>query len=179
MIKSLQLCFTTLVLSAIAAGASPTGPARIQGIVKDSNNQPVAGAEVHVKAKDGSSLEKVIRTDSGGNYGVSNLPATDYEVVLFVKGQIKASINNAKASADKPTQLDFKLTGKYAANKPAKKGTHMVYVPAETGSHLGGRWVEVDDNSATSAAAGAHNVKRLTGEAARKLQTGAVNSGGN
>ena len=176
-IKSLHICFATLLVSAVALWAAPTGSARIQGVVKDSKGQAVAGAEVHVKAKDGSGVEKIIRTDASGNYGVSNLPATDYEVVLFVNGQIKASINNTKASSDKPTQLDFKLTGKYAANTPQKKKTHMVYVPAETGSNLSGRWVEVDDNTAPAAAAGTGNVKRLTGEAARKMQTGGYTGG--
>jgi uncharacterized surface anchored protein len=95
-INSFQLCFSTLIISAVAVCASPsaTGPARIQGVVKDSNNNPVAGAEVHVQAKDGSGLQKIIRSDANGQFGVSNLPVTDYEVVLFVNGQIKASLTN-------------------------------------------------------------------------------------
>jgi hypothetical protein len=176
--KSLQLTIITLLVSAVAVWAAPTGPARIQGVVRDSKSQPIAGAEVHIKAKDGSNLEKIVRTDSAGNYGVSNLPLTDYEVVLFVNGQIKASINNTKALNGKATQLDFKLTGQYTANQ-TKKHTHMVYIPQETGSNLSGRWVEVDDNDATAAAAGTGNVKRLSGEAARNMQTGVSKPGGN
>src|SRR5882762_7340744 len=143
--NSLRIGFAGLMISATAVWASPVGPATRQGDVKDSKGQAVAGAEVHIQAKDGSGFQKIVRTDSNGHYVVSKLPQTDYEVVLFVNGAIKASINNTKTFADKPTQLDFKLTGQYAANK-AKKGTHMVYVPSETGSNLGGRWVEVDDN---------------------------------
>jgi hypothetical protein len=175
-IKSLHICTATLLVSAVAAWASPTGPARIQGMVKDSKGQAIAGAEVHITAKDGSGLEKVVRTDSGGNYGVSKLPVTDYEVVLFVNGQVKASINNTKVLSDKPTQLDFKLTGQYAANQKAKH-THMVYVPGETGSHLGGRWVEVDDQTGVASSTGTDNVKRLSGEAARRFQTGGNSAG--
>ena len=175
--KSLHICIVAFLLSAVAASASsPVGSARIQGVVKDSRGQAIAGAEVHIRGKDGSA-EKIIKTDSNGQYGISNLPATDYEVVLFVNGVIKASINNAKASPDKPTQLDFKLTGQYAANTPPKKHTDMVYIPAETGSHLSGRWVEVDDQTGPAAAAGG-NVKRLSGEAVRKMQ-GPGASGGN
>ena len=177
--KSLQIVLTTLVLGAVAAWAGATGPARIQGVVRDSKLQPIAAAEVHIKAKDGSNLEKIVRTDSTGNYGVSNLPLTDYEVVLFVNGQIKASINNTKALNGRATQLDFKLTGQYTANQ-TKKHTHMVYIPQETGSNLSGRWVEVDDNDATSAAASTSNVRRLSGDAVRKIQTGqGGNTGGN
>lgn len=154
MTKSLYTSFVTILVSAVAAWASdPVGPARIQGIVRDSKSQPVAGAEVHIQAKDGSGLQKIVRTDAGGNYGVSKLPVTDYEVVLFVNGQIKASVGSQKVFfSGKPTQLDFKLTGQYAANQKSKH-THMVYVPAETGSNLSGRWVEVDDNAGSAAAA--------------------------
>jgi Predicted outer membrane protein len=173
--KSLKLCFVTLLVSSVAGWAStPVGPARIQGIVKDSKGQAIAGAEVHIQAKDGSGLQKIVRTDSTGNYGVSKLPITDYEVILFVNGQIKASINNTKVYPDKPTQLDFKLTGAHAANQ--KKHTHMVYQPAETGSNLGGHWVEVDDN----AAAPTSNVDHVSATAVRQMQsTGRSNVGGN
>jgi hypothetical protein len=176
LIKSLQLTIITLFVSAVAAWASPTGPARIQGVVRDANQRPVAGAEVHITAKDGSGLLKVVRTDSNGQYGVSKLPVTDYEVVLFVNGQIKATLNNQKVFPDKPTQMDFKLTGKFAANAPQKKHTHMVYVPAETGSNLSGHWVEVDDN-AGAAAAQSGEVSHLSGEAVRRMQSGGSNSG--
>ena len=175
-INSLQVSFVTLLVSAVAGWAStPLGPARIQGVVKDSKGQAVTGAEVHIQAKDGSGLQKIIRTDSNGNYGVSKLPVTDYEVVLFVNGQIKASINNTKVFSDKPTQLDFKLTGQFAANQKSKH-THMVYVPMETGSNLGGHWVEVDDQ----AGAPASNLEHLSASAVRQMQsTGRTNSGGN
>jgi Carboxypeptidase regulatory-like domain len=177
LIKSLQLSTVVLLASAVAAWASsPVGPARIQGIVQDANKNPVPGAEVHITAKDGSGLEKVVRTDSNGNYGVSGLPVTDYEVVLFVNRQIKASLTNQHVFGDKPTKLDFKLTGQYSANTQ-KKHTHMVYVPAETGSNLSGHWVEVDDVSGAGTA-GADNVRHLSGAAVRQM-TNHGNSGGN
>jgi len=59
--KSLNICLVTLLVSAMAAWASkPVGPARIQGLVKDSASKPIAGAELHITAKDGSGLEKVV-----------------------------------------------------------------------------------------------------------------------
>jgi hypothetical protein len=176
-IKSLQLSVIALLASAVAAWASPSGPARIQGMVTDSNQKPVAGAEVHIQAKDGSGLQKIARTDSNGQFGVSNLPVTDYEVVLFVSGQIKASLTNQKVFPDKPTKVDFKLTGKYAANAQ-KKHTHMVYVPSETGSNLGGRWVEVDDRSGAGAAgSGAGELNHVSGDAIRSMQSTGSGSG--
>src|SRR5437899_7055507 len=119
-IKSLQICFVTLLVSGVAAWACPVRPSTLQGDVEDTKAEPVAGAEVHIRAKDGSGLQKIVRTDANGHYVVSKLPNTDYEVVLFVNGAVKASVNNTKTFADKPTQLNFNLTGQYAANKPAK-----------------------------------------------------------
>jgi carboxypeptidase family protein len=176
-IKSLQLSIITLLVSAVAAWASPTGPARIQGTVTDSNKNSIAGAEVHITAKDGSGLQKIARTDSNGQFGVSGLPVTDYEVVLLVNGQVKASLTNQHVFGNKPTQLDFKLTGKYAGNAK-KKHTHMVYVPAETGSNLSGHWVEVDDQTGAGAA-GSSEVSHVSGAAVRQMQSGGSNSGHN
>ena len=176
--KSLQLSTVTLLISAVAAWASSaTGPARLQGIVTDSKKNPVAGAEVHVTAKDGSGLQKIARTDANGQYGVSGLPITDYEVVLIVNRQVKATLTNQHVFGDKPTQADFKLTGVYAANAGGKKHTHMVYVPAETGSNLSGHWVEVDDVSGAGAQSG--EVKHLSGAAVRQMQNHGNSGGGN
>ena|SRR5438477_4600668 len=173
--KSLQICFASLLISAVAAWASaPVGPARLHGEVKDSKGQPVAGAEVHIKAKDGSQ-ERIVRTDSHGHYGIDRLAVTDYEVVLFVNRQIKASLNNIKVFGDKPTQQNFALTGQYAANAQ-KKHTHMVYVPADTGSNLGGRWVEVDDNGNANTAS-ANNLQKANGSAIQSLQNQAGGGG--
>ena len=169
----LRVSFVGVLAVAVTAGASstPVGPSSVQGDVKDSKGQPVAGAELHIQAKDGTGFYRIAHTDASGRYAVSKLPNTDYEVILFLNGSIKASINNTKTFANKPTQLDFKLTGQYAANK-TKKHTHMVYVPAETGSNLGGRWVEVDDNTDISAAAaGANNLKRAGNATIRAVQS--------
>lgn len=173
--KSLRICFSTFLVSAAAAWAAvPAGPGRLEGDVKDSKGQPVAGAEVHIKAKDGSQ-ERIVRTDSRGHYGIDKLAVSDYEVVLFVNRQIKASLNNIKVFGDKPTRQNFALTGQYAANAQ-KKHTHMVYVPGETGSHLGGRWVEVDDNGDANNAS-ANNLQRANGSAIQSMQNQAGGGG--
>jgi hypothetical protein len=81
-----------------------------------------------------------------------------------VDGAVKASITNTKTKADQPTQLNFDLKPVAAsqASASAKKGKHMVWMPATTGSHTGGRWVEVDDNG--SAEPGALNVQKASAE---------------
>jgi hypothetical protein len=179
--KSLRIAFAGLIISAVAAwAAQPVGPARLEGDVKDAKGQPVVGAEVHLRGSDGSG-ERIVKTDQTGHYGIGKLPVTDYEVILFVNGTIKASLNAVKVFSGKPTLQNFKLTGQYAANNQAKKRTHMVYVPSETGSNLSGRWVEVDDTAGSSAAAtaGTGRVERVGAEAVRRLQGGGTSGGGN
>jgi hypothetical protein len=64
-----------------------------------------------------------------------------------VNGAVKASITNTKTKADQATQLNFDLKPVAAAQASAeqKKGKRMVWMPARTGTHLGGNWIEVDD----------------------------------
>jgi hypothetical protein len=80
---------------------------------------------------------------------------------------------NTQTKANQRTQLNFDLKPAAAsqAGAPAKKGKHMVWVPSSTGSHIGGRWVEVD--ATDSADTGALNVKRGSAEALHRQQQNA------
>ena len=103
-----------------------------------------------------------------------------YQVTLVVNGAVKASITNTKTKPDQTTQLNFDLKPVPAAQAGAgqKKGKHMVWVPAQTGSHIGGRWVEVDDGA--KAAPGTLNVQRADAEQLQQQARGVgnPNSGG-
>jgi hypothetical protein len=87
-----------------------------------------------------------------------------------VNGAVKASISNTKTKADQATLLNFDLKPVTASQASAagKSGKHKVWVPSNTGSHIGGSWVEVDDSGTTNA--GALNVKRSSAEALRQEQ---------
>ena len=62
---------------------------------------------------------------------------------------------NTKTTAGRPTQLNFDLKPSSASQASAatKKGKHMVWMPPATGSHTGGRWVEVDENGSSDTGA--------------------------
>jgi hypothetical protein len=76
---------------------------------------------------------------------------------------VKAAIGNTKTKSDQATQLNFDLkpVAVGQANTEQKKGKHMVWMPPTTGSHTGGRWVEVPDGAVEP---GALNVKRANAE---------------
>ena len=166
-IKSLQIGFVGFLVCAATALA---GPASIQGIVKDAKGQPIKGADVRVESRDGKQLFNTVKTDGKGRYISQGLKPGVYRISLVVNGAVKASITNTSTKADQATQLNFDLKPTVAspANAGQAKGKHMVWMPASTGTHTGGRWVEVDDSGSTNA--GALNVKRGSAEALRQEQ---------
>jgi len=166
-IKSLQIGLMGFLLCAANAWA---GPASIQGIVKDAKGQPIKGADVRVESRDGKQVFNTVKTDAKGRYISQGLKPGVYSVSLVANGGVKASITNTSVKADQATQLNFDLKPVAASQASAagKSGKHKVWVPSNTGSHIGGSWVEVDDSGTTNA--GALNVKRSSAEALRQEQ---------
>lgn len=170
-IKSLQIGFVGVVLCAAGAWA-----AQIQGTVTDANGKPIKSADVRIQSSDGKQLFKTVKTDAQGRYISEPLPYGTYRVTLVVNGAVKASIKNTKTKADESTLLNFDLrplpAGKVATAE--KKGKHLVWVPAPTGTHLGGHWEEVPDGAAR---AGTLNVQKANAEQLQR-QVESMGSGG-
>ena len=171
--KSLQVGFVGVVLSVATAWA---GPSAIQGVVKDAKGQAIKGADVRIESKDGRQKFNTVKTDAKGRYITDGLPVGVYRVTLVVNGAVKASITNTKTKADQTTQLNFDLKPIQAVQASAgqKKGKHMVWVPASTGTHIGGRWVEVPDGVSEP---GALNVQRANAEQLQRAAQSAGSSG--
>ena len=155
----------------IMAGNLWAAASAIEGIVKDANGRPVSGADIRIEGKTDSSWNKIVKSDAKGHYVSSGLPAGTYRVTLIVAGSVKASINNATIKSGNSTELNFELKTAAASKTSgsAKKGKHMVWMPARTGSHMGGNWVEVDDNGQANTP-GANNVQTMDGAALKKMQ---------
>jgi tRNA A-37 threonylcarbamoyl transferase component Bud32 len=147
---------TTSVRDRTSQGAVGTnkitaeGPASIRGFVKDAKGQPIKGTDVRIESRDGKQVFSTVKTDSKGRYTSQGLQPGVYRVTLLVDGAVKASITNTQTKANQPTQLNFELKPLSQAGNIAKGGKRMVWVPARTGSHVGGNWVEVDDGKAHS-----------------------------
>ena len=121
------------------------GPASFQGFVKDAKGEPIKGAGVRIESRDGKQLFSTATTDPKGRYISQGLQPGVYRITLLVNGTVKASILNTRTKVDQPTQLNFDFKRTSQAASITKGGKHMVWVPARTGSHIGGNWVEVDD----------------------------------
>jgi len=173
--KSLQIGLMGFFLCAANAWA---GPASIQGIVKDATGKPIKGADVRVESKDGKQVFNTTKTDTQGRYISQGLQPGVYRVSLVVNGAVKAAIGNTKTKSDQATQLNFDLKPVAAAGQASteqKKKKHMVWVPPATGSHTGGRWVEVPDGASEP---GALNVKRANAEELQREALSRGNPGG-
>ena len=120
-------------------------PASFQGFVKDAKGEPIKGAGVRIESRDGKQMFGTVKTDPKGRYISQGLQPGVYRITLLVNGTVKASILNTRTKVDQPTQLNFDFKPTSQAASIAKGGKHMVWVPARTGSHIGGNWVEVDD----------------------------------
>lgn len=168
-----------LVLSAfVFAGSLFAGTSAVEGIVKDANERPISGADVRVEPRNGG-RSRLVKSDARGHYIYDGLsPGATYRVTLLINGVVKASINNVLGKAGS-TQLNFDLkTSSVSGDRMVtKNGRHYVYIPAETGSHLGGRWVEVDENGKADSI-GVNNVERANAEALRRIQSNSGAVGG-
>ena len=171
-LRSMKACaLGALILAGNLFAAGST----VEGTVKDANGRPISGAEIKVEARNGARGSNLVRSDSRGHYIYDGLaPGVTYRVTLLLNGSVKASINNVLAKGGS-TQLNFDLkASSVSGNRVAtKNGKRYVYIPAETGSHLGGRWVEVDENGQADSV-GVNNVERAGSEALRRMQ---INSG--
>lgn len=165
---SLIFRFAVLALISMSATVQATTTA-IEGVVQGPKGHLICGAEVRIEATGGSRWNKVVKTDATGHYVYAALSAGTYRVSLTVNGSVRASINNVKTSPYESTKLNFNLKGSDLSS-PKKKPTHMVWLPSETGSHIGGRWVEVDD-SGNADTTGAQNVQKVSGDALREIQS--------
>ena len=119
------------------------GEAGLSGIVKDSSGQPIQGAVIHIQGRDPNKIGK-IHTTANGHYNYPELEAGTYNVTLVVDGVTKASIKNVTTRAGEIETLNFEVQ-KGSLAKPFAPGKHYVWIPLETGSHLG-HWAEIEND---------------------------------
>ena len=158
--KSLVLSFVASLFVTVTVWAGTS----VEGVVKDPSERPIKGADVRIEAKN---FSKISKTDARGHYIFDGLGVGTYKVTLVQNGQVKATILDAKTQAGKTTQLNFKLTGKMAS---ANKRTHVVWVPGDLSTHIGGRWVQVDENGNVVNNTGVSNIETTRGTAVQQMQ---------
>ena len=122
----LSLVGVLLVRFSVFAGTSV-----LEGVVKDATGRPIKGANVRIEAKN---FSKILKTDASGHYVTDGLAVGTYKVMLVINGQVKASILDAKTQLDKPTQVNFDLSGKSVekVSRPAVYGKDFMDIRPST-----------------------------------------------
>ena len=112
----------------------------VQVDVKGLDGKPVNGAEVRIETAKAEALS--VKTDQKGRYVFKNLPVGLYKVTALVN-KVPTAPANVTALSEGPVRVEFNLQAIAAGKKP-KQWAWIV----EQGSHIGGRWVEVDEKTA-------------------------------
>ena len=115
--KSIILSLIGVLFVAFSVSA---GTSVLEGVVKDASGRPIKGADVRIETKN---FSKILKTDASGRYVTDVLAVGTYQVTLVINGQVKASIRDAKTQVNKPTQVNFDLSGKNASADKVKRPT--------------------------------------------------------
>ena len=147
------------VLSSFAASS-------LQGEIRGADGRPLSGAQVRIERKDKDRAPIVATTDAKGRYAANGLGVGVYRITVVTDGAVKSFHDVRTVGND--ARVDFNL-------KPtAKHVKHYVWSEDATGSHLGSRWVEVDDRQGNMP--GTLNVDRNSAEWARDINRRQTNS---
>jgi hypothetical protein len=176
-----------LVLSALLV-SSTAWSAVIQGEVRGPDGKPIAGAEVRLDRADKKGAPNIVKTDQHGQYTFAKVDLGNYKLVAAAKDMATTASDKVKTKAEGVVRVDFNLKKQTVAAAPKKK-THKVWVHSDTGSNIGGKWVEVadDDTTApmtTSTGPSTNNLSRGGNDMVRGIQqsggggTGNAGSGG-
>jgi len=160
---SLTFASTFLFLNT-AFGQKATLQADVIGV----DGRPSKSAQVRIERQDKKAAPVIVAADKRGHLVAMNLEAGTYKLTATVEGGIKSS-QTVKVQANKPATIAFDLSKSSAVTSKKKK--KYIWVPSETGSNLGGRWVETGED-ANSTSSG-QNVDKMSGEAmSRQMRTG-------
>jgi len=128
--KSIILSLIGVLFVAFSVSA---GMSVLEGVVKDASGRPIKGADVRIETKN---FSKILKTDASGRYVTDVLSVGTDQVTLGINGQVKASIRDAKTQVNKPTQVNFDLSGKRASadkvQRPAAYGKDFMDIRPST-----------------------------------------------
>jgi Carboxypeptidase regulatory-like domain len=148
----------------------------IRGNVTGTDGKPLAGAELRAERIDGKAPVVMTKTDAKGRYAFKGLMLGAYKVTAIINHVPKsyAAIRTRESNWVR-VDFDFAAMSKAAQAKKTKK--RYVWVPEETGTHIGGgHWEEVDSNGNTPV--GTQPVDTINGHVLQQPQSPLLNPTG-
>lgn len=115
----------------------------IKGTVKGTDGKALSGAEVRAQRIDAKGSVMTATTNAKGEYSFPGLAQGAYKITAVVN-KVAKSEASIRTSQKGWSRVDFDLSSK---NKVVTK-KRMVWVPGETGTHIGGgHWESIEDSS--------------------------------
>ena len=147
----------------------------IQGEVTGVDGRAAKGAEVRIQPARAQVAPIVVKTDIRGHFVANNVTPGAYNISAQGAGGVTSPVQAIKVQANKPVTIAFDLRNNGGAKTAAngKKKTKFVWVPDQTGSHLGGHYIEVDENA--SGVPSAQHVNSASGKTIRDIQSRETN----
>jgi hypothetical protein len=96
------------LLAALRAAAQTPGTGAISGTVFDPTHHIIIGAEVTAMDQ-ATHAERVVKTDTGGDFRVSLLPPGDYAITFVATGFVPGTISPVQVAAGEVRSLDETL----------------------------------------------------------------------
>ena len=112
----------------------------IEADVRGVDGAPAKGAEVRIERQDKKAAPVIAKTDKQGRVVANDLEIGSYKVTATVEGGVQSS-QIVKTRSNKPTLIPLDM--RKAVAVAGKGKMRSVWVPAQTGSRLGGigkRW---------------------------------------
>ncbi len=166
MFSASRISVVPLVAAALI-GSGSVNAGTVQGLVTDPDGKAIIGAEVQIAYSRAQGAFQKVKTDQNGQYVFKNLSdGKSYKITTWVN-RAGTTIENVVPRAAGAIRIDFDIS----ANGTAKKPRHYFYLQETTGSHLRGRWVEVDENGRLPASG--LPIETVDGDHLRRLFRGA------
>jgi Carboxypeptidase regulatory-like domain len=139
----------------------------IDGNASNPNGAPLKSAQVRIAPEKGKGATVTVNTDSKGHFVADGLAPGVYTVTITLNGALKWSAAHVKTTSGQVVHLTLggkqvAVTTSAAGAKPKK---HLVWVPEQTGSHLGGHWEDEPDRGPI-----AGSVDTMSTEQLRRMQ---------
>ena len=128
-------------LFAFILGSVSADNKSIEGTVTGTDGKPFANGEIRAQRLDAKAEPAVTKTDAKGRYVFRALPAGAYAVTAYVES-VPKSRASVKTRSDGWAKVDFDLR---LSPKDVTTKKKYVWVKGEPGSHIGGRWVPIDE----------------------------------
>ncbi len=176
--RKIASLFTAL---ALLSGSAWAASSIVQGDVKGPDGKALSGAEVRLQRKGDKASAQTAKTDARGRYAFKDLRIGSYDLTASANGMAATAAQNVGTTDRGAVSVNFNLktqTGAAATALSKKKAKKLVWMEPEMGSHLGGRWVEVNDDGTSTDSTHTDSVKKQ--DSLRKmLSGGGMNPHGN